>query len=124
MVVIVIIGLLVGLVAPAVLHQLGNARVSVTKLSIERLGSVLEMYKLDVGDYPSTQQGLNALVVDPGNVTNWNGPYVKTGESLNDQWGHPYIYRNPSNRANIDYDLCSLGPNNQGAEASKLICNK
>jgi general secretion pathway protein G len=77
LVVIAILGLLIGLVAPAALRQLGSARTSVAKQSIERIGSILDMYKLDVGDYPTTDQGLRALVDNPSGVTNWNGPYVK-----------------------------------------------
>src|ERR1700722_1551917 len=77
LVVIAILGLLIGLVAPAALRQLGNARISVAKQSIERIGSVLDMYKLDIGSYPSTEQGLGALVVQPTGVATWNGPYVK-----------------------------------------------
>jgi general secretion pathway protein G len=65
LVVIAILGLLIGLVAPAALRQLGGARISVAKQSIERIGSVLDMYKLDVGSYPSTDQGLHALVDRP-----------------------------------------------------------
>ena len=77
LVVIAILGLLIGLVAPAALRQLAGARVSVAKQSIERIGSLLDMYKLDVGSYPSTDQGLHALVEEPSGVTTWNGPYVK-----------------------------------------------
>ena len=74
LVVIVILGLLIGLVAPAVLRQLGSARNSIAHQSIARLGSVLDLYKLDVGSYPSTDQGLEALVDRPGDTPNWNGP--------------------------------------------------
>src|ERR1700730_4362801 len=77
LVVIAILGLLIGLVAPAALRQLGYARVSVAKQSIERIGSVLDMYKLDVGVYPESPQGLSALVDRPAGVDGWNGPYVK-----------------------------------------------
>lgn len=123
MVVIVIIGLLIGLVAPAVLHQLGNARVSIARQSIERLESVLDMYKLDTGGYPSTDQGLQALVTAPTGVDNWNGPYVKGDKLPVDPWNHPYIYRDPSDRVNHDYDLCSRGPNAQAGDTGHLICN-
>ena len=68
MVVIVIIGLLIGIVAPAVLHQLGKARVSIARQSIERISSILDMYKLDTGDYPSTAQGLEALRAGSANL--------------------------------------------------------
>jgi len=119
LVVIAILAMLIGLVAPAVLHQLSNARVSVAKQSIARMESILDLYKLDNGDYPSTAQGLDALVVPPAGVSTWNGPYLK-GALPNDPWGHSYIYRSPSNRPGYDYDLCSNGSGN--SEATQ-ICN-
>ena len=122
LVVIVILGLLIGLVAPAVLRQLGGARVSIAHQSIARLGSVLDMYKLDVGSYPSTDQGLQALVQTPAGVSNWNGPYVQSGQMPVDPWNHPYVYRDPSDRAGHDYDLCSTGPNGN-ATGDNMICN-
>ena len=121
LVVIAILGLLIGLVAPAALRQLGGARVSVAKQSIERIGSILDMYKLDVGSYPGGDQGLQALVDRPTGVDAWAGPYIKGGVPM-DPWNHPYVYRNPSNRAGHDYDLCSGGPNGS-ASASDMICN-
>lgn len=125
LVVIVIIGLLIGLVAPAALRQLGGARMSIAKQSIERLGSVLDLYKLDVGSYPSTDEGLNALVEQPSGVDAWNGPYVKGGKSPLDPWNHPYIYQSPSSRPGLDYDLCSGGPKDiAGAPGQPgMICN-
>lgn len=121
LVVIAILGLLIGLVAPAALRQLGGARNSVATQSIERLGSVLDLYKLDVGTYPSTEQGLQALTTKPADVATWNGPYLKGDALPVDPWNHPYIYRNPSNRAGHEYDLCSLGANAQGGGSE--ICN-
>jgi len=122
LVVIAILGLLIGLVAPAALRQLGFARVSVTKQSIERIGSVLDMYKLDVGTYPETEQGLRALVDRPTGVDAWNGPYLKGGVPM-DPWNHPYTYRNPSSRDRHDYDLCSLGPPGTTTVSTDAICN-
>ena len=122
LVVIAILGLLIGLVAPAVLRQLGGARTSIARQSVERLGSVLDLYKLDIGSYPSTEQGLQALSVRPAGATNWNGPYLQGGASPLDAWGHPYSYRNPSQRTGHDYDLCSAGPGGT-AGASDEICN-
>lgn len=119
LVVIAILAMLIGLVAPALLHQLSNARVSVAKQSILRTESILDLYKLDNSDYPSTAQGLDALVEQPTGVVTWNGPYLK-GTVPVDPWGHAYVYRSPSNRPGYDYDLCSNGPNN--AEATQ-ICN-
>ena len=121
LVVIAILGLLIGLVAPAVLRQLGGARVNIAKQSIERIGSILDLYKLDVGSYPSTEQGLVALSVRPTGAANWNGPYLKGEAAPVDAWNHPYQYRMPSQRSGHDYDLCSLGPNGSGG--SDQICN-
>jgi general secretion pathway protein G len=120
LVVIAILGLLIGLVAPAALRQLAGARVSVAKQSIERIGSLLDMYKLDVGSYPSTDQGLHALVEEPSGVTTWNGPYVKGAVPV-DPWNHQYVYRDPSTRSGRDFDLCSEGAS--GAGGSDEICN-
>jgi general secretion pathway protein G len=125
LVVIVILGLLIGLVAPAALRQLGGARVSIARQSIERLSTVLDLYRLDTGSYPPTQEGLLALVTRPAGVVSWNGPYVKGDQVPVDPWNHPYVYNSPSNRSGHDYDLCSLGPNAQpgGAAQESLICN-
>jgi general secretion pathway protein G len=121
LVVIAILGLLIGLVAPAALRQLGGARVSVAKQSIERIGSVLDMYKLDTGTYPNSEQGIGALVERPAGVPSWNGPYVKGAVPV-DPWNHPYTYRNPSSRTGRDYDLCSAGPAGTASGADS-ICN-
>jgi general secretion pathway protein G len=122
LVVIAILGLLIGLVAPAALRQLASARGSVARQSIERLGSILDMYKLDVGNYPTTEQGLQALVEQPTDVTTWNGPYVKGDKVPLDAWNHPYIYRSPSTRPAHEYDLCSAGPTGN-ASSDSIICN-
>jgi len=124
LVVIAILGLLIGLVAPVALRQLGGARVSIAQQSIERLGSILEMYKLDVGSFPTTDQGLQALVTHPTAMPRWNGPYLK-GETVPvDAWGHPYLYRSPSVRPGREYDLCSKGPSGEATDGSQeIICN-
>ncbi|GAB6968712.1 type II secretion system major pseudopilin GspG [Komagataeibacter kakiaceti JCM 25156] len=123
LVVIAILGLLIGLVAPAALRQLGGARASIAHQSIERIGQVLDLYKLDVGSYPSTDEGLQALVTRPPDAETWNGPYVKDGRAPLDPWNHPYIYRNPSERAGHDYDLCSTGPGGRSNNTDHQICN-
>ncbi|MGK3844939.1 type II secretion system protein GspG, partial [Enterococcus faecium] len=84
--------------------------------SIERLGSVLDLYKLDVGSYPTTEQGIQALITKPADAENWNGPYLKGTTDPKDPWNHPWVYRNPSQRTGHDYDLCSAGPNGQATE--------
>lgn len=124
LVVIAILGLLIGLVAPVALRQLGGARVSIAEQSIERLGSILDIYKLDVGSFPSTEQGLPALITKPASAARWNGPYVKGDTIPLDAWGNPYLYRRPSVRPGREYDLCSKGPNGDATENSpELICN-
>jgi len=125
LVVIVILGLLIGLVAPAVLRQLGHAKESIARQSVARIGSVLDLYKLDAGSYPSTQDGLQALITKPDDVDNWSGPYLKGGVPL-DPWGHPFLYQSPSQRPGLDYDLCSLGAADKTGEPGDpgLICNQ
>ena len=125
LVVIAILGLLIALVAPNVLRQLGGARVSTTRLNIAGIASNLDLYKLDVGSYPSTEQGLQALVEKPGDAATWNGPYVQGGKVPLDAWNHPYSYRNPSSRADHPFDICSGGPNSVSGEAGTegAICN-
>ena len=123
--VIAILGLLVAFVAPAALKQLGGAKNSVARQQVERLGSVLDLYKLDVGNYPSTEQGLVSLISKPSDVENWNGPYLKGEQDPKDPWNHAWKYTAPSNRPNHDYDLCSAGPNGRGNGPGdgEAICN-
>lgn len=124
LVVVAILGLLVFLVAPAALRQLSGARTNIAKQSVERIASVLDLYKLDVGAYPSSEQGLAALNTRPGSANGWNGPYLKGDTQPLDPWNHTYIYRNPSTRAGRDYDLCSRGQSGTATdEANGLICN-
>ncbi|GAD11638.1 type ii secretory pathway (plasmid) [Gluconobacter frateurii NBRC 103465] len=121
LVVLAILALLIGLVAPAALRQLGGARVSVAKQSITRIGTVLDIYKLDTGAYPSSEDGLDALVRPPAGEEGWNGPYLKDGKVPLDPWNHPYVYRSPSERESKEYDLCSHGPSGTGE--TEMICN-
>ena len=125
LVVIAILGLLIGLVGPAVLRQLGGARLSIARQSIERLGSVLDLYKLDVGAYPTTEQGLTALRERPSGVDVWSGPYLKGEKDPLDPWNRPFIYRAPSLRQGHDYDLCSGGPSGDRGDpgTAEMICN-
>lgn len=122
LVVVAILGLLIGLVAPAALRQLSGARNSIAKQSIERISSVLDLYKLDVGSYPSSDQGLAALVQKPSGADTWNGPYFKGDGVPLDPWNHPYIYRIPSERVGHDFDLCSLGASGNAGQGG-TICN-
>ncbi|MGC2415794.1 MAG: type II secretion system major pseudopilin GspG [Stellaceae bacterium] len=113
LVVLAILGLLVGLVAPAVMRQFGTAKEKIARIEVERLGAQLDNYKLDVGTYPTTEQGLQSLITRPPGVKRWDGPYLKGNKLPEDPWSHPYLYRTPSQRPGHDYDLYSLGPTGQ-----------
>lgn len=101
LVVLAILGLLMSLVGPQVLKQLGGAKSKTALIQIRDLEQALEMYKLDVGRYPSTAQGLEALVDKPSGVSGWNGPYLK-GAVPQDPWNQDYIYKYPGERSELD----------------------
>ena len=125
LVVIAILGLLAALVGPRLFNILGGAKGSLAHQQIDNIGGALDLYKLDVGSYPTTEQGLSALVTKPNDVESWNGPYVKTNGVPNDPWNHPWSYHNPSARQGHDYDLCSGGAAGQATEPGQgdAICN-
>lgn len=110
MVVMIIIGLLAGLVGPKLFGQLGKAKNKTAKAQIEMIMASLDAYRLDVGDYPSQQEGLEALVSNPGE-TNWAGPYLAKSKVPNDPWERPYLYLNPGHNGEID--VSSLGKDNK-----------
>lgn len=93
LVVLAILGMLAALVGPQVLNQLGGAKSKTAAIQIKDLEQALEIYKLDVGRFPSNDQGLEALVREPSGSRGWNGPYLKKGELPEDPWGNPYDYR-------------------------------
>jgi general secretion pathway protein G len=126
LVVIAILGMLVYMVAPAAIRQLGSSKQKIAQQSVERLVGILDIYKLDVGSYPTSEQGLQALVTRPTEASGWAGPYVKSAALPLDPWNHPYLYRSPSARADHDFDLCSPGPNAQasGTGDASQICNQ
>lgn len=101
LVVLAIIGLLAGLVGPAVLNQLGGAKSKTAAVQIKDFEQGLEMFKLDVGRFPSSSEGLQALVTNPGGVMGWNGPYLKSGVPA-DPWNRPYHYKYPGERGELD----------------------
>jgi general secretion pathway protein G len=106
LVVLAILTLLAGLVGPRVLNQLGGAKSKTTAVQIADLDKSLELFKLDVGRYPSSEEGLEALVKRPGNVNGWTGPYLKGGVPT-DPWGRAYRYANPGPNGGIE--ILSLG---------------
>jgi general secretion pathway protein G len=110
LVVIVIIGLLAAYVGPRYFSQIGKSERSTAKAQIEGLGKALDAYRLDVGHYPSTEQGLNALSVKLGEEANWNGPYLQKAVPP-DPWGRPYVYRSPGQGG--EFDLLSYAKDGQ-----------
>ncbi len=106
LVVLVILGLLAALAAPRVIGYLSGARSDTARLQIESFRSALDLYRLDTGSYPTSQQGLQALVASPG-APGWKGPYLQTKAVPLDPWGNAYVYRSPG--AHGDYDIESLG---------------
>lgn len=111
LVVIVIIGLLAAYVGPKYFAQLGKSEVTVARAQIDAFEKSLDTFRLDVGRYPTTEEGLNALVTaPPSDGPRWNGPYLKKGVPL-DPWGHAYQYRAPG--AKGDYEVLSLGKDGQ-----------
>lgn len=107
LVVLAILGLLVGLVAPQVMKYLGRARVDAARIDIHNIEAALDLFRLDAGRYPTTEEGLRALVERPTSIPRWGGPYVKQITVPADPWGRPYRYKYPGQRG--DYDLYSLG---------------
>ncbi len=110
LVVMVIIGLLASIVAPQYFAQIGKSNAKVARAQIESFGQALDQYRLDVGRYPSSEQGLAALRAAPTNEAKWRGPYLKR-DVPNDPWGTPYQYRSPGQHG--EYDLLSLGSDAQ-----------
>ena len=109
LVVLVIIGLLVGVVAPNFFKNVDKSEIVTVKAQIDSLGKALDQYRLDVGRYPTSNEGLAALFDQPASLASarWNGPYLKEPPPK-DPWGHDYQYRFPAKRG-LDYDLFSYG---------------
>jgi len=107
LVVMVILGLLASLVGPQVMRQLGSSKTKTAQLQIEDYSAALDLLRLEVGRYPTSEEGLVALIEDPGGMTGWAGPYLRKKVIRLDPWGQAYKYRNPGQ--NGDFDLFSLG---------------
>lgn len=115
LVVLAIIGMISALVGPQVMSYLGRAKVDTAKVSLQNLETALDLYRLDVGRYPTEREGLVALVERPSGTDSWNGPYIKKKTVPDDPWGRPFVYRSPG-RGGV-YDLYSKGPDNTGDPA-------
>ena len=110
LVVVVIIGLLAGFVAPRYFGQVGKSEIATARAQIDALEKALDQYRLDVGRYPSTELGLKALLEKPASEPKWNGPYLRKAVP-DDPWGKPYIYKIPGEKG--DFDLISYGKDGQ-----------
>ncbi len=114
LVVLIILGLLAALVGPRLIGKVGKAKREIAKSQIALLESALDQYRLDVGRYPTTEEGLEALINPPADEelrAKWQGPYLKKRKIPKDPWGHPYQYRCPGEHG--DYDLWSYGADGQ-----------
>lgn len=106
LIVMVIIGLLAAFITPKLIGRVGESKITAAKAQIELLSTSLEIYRLDVGRYPS--QGLDALITNSGNAKHWKGPYLKKNFVPKDPWGNEYIYKYPGEHG--DFDISSYGP--------------
>ncbi len=114
LVVLVILGLLAGLVGPKVVGYLSRGKSDTAKLQVEQIAAAMDLFLLDVGRYPTEEEGIGALV-DGAGISNWQGPYLRKKEIPLDPWGHEFHYRYPGQ--NSDYEIYSLGADNaEGGE--------
>ena len=115
--VLVIIAVLAAVVVPKLVGRTEDAKIKATIGSIAGIKTALEAFEVDNGRYPTSAEGLAALVKQPAGLTNWHGPYVDDAEIQADPWGHPYIYRYPGKQHPNTYDLISTGPDGrEGAD--------
>ena len=112
--VLVILSVLAAVVVPKFAGRSKQARITATLTQIANLETSLGAFEIDVGRYPTTQEGLQALVEEPAGVRDWYGKYLGRSVIPNDPWGNPYVYKSPGQHNTDGYDLYSLGPNGQG----------
>jgi general secretion pathway protein G len=126
LVVLAIIGMITALVGPQVMNYLGRAKVDTARVAIQNLETSLDLFKLDIGRYPTEREGLLALVEKPDGMAAWNGPYVKKKSVPLDPWGRPFTYRSPGR--NSPFELSSRGPDNKaddgGSTQAQLVGNR
>ena len=111
--VMVILAILASLIIPMFVGRAEQARVTAAQTDISNISSALDTFEIDNGRYPTTSEGLMALIRRPPGMTNWHGPYLKGNSVPTDPWGHPYQYRCPGQHSKDGYDLWSLGPTGQ-----------
>jgi general secretion pathway protein G len=125
MLVVIIIGILVAMIVPNISGRSEQARKTAARTDIEsNLSTALDLYRMDVGQYPTTEQGLDALINEPTAAPvppQWNGPYLKKKKVPKDPWGHDYAYSSPGTHNPESYDLSSMGPD--GVESDDDVTN-
>jgi general secretion pathway protein G len=124
LVVLVLLGIVMGIVAGNFIGQGEEAKRKAAAIEITQIGNTLDLYKLEIGRYPTSQEGLQALITAPSGVSNWNGPYWKKGTLPKDPWGNEYKYAAPGQSS--PYDIVSLGADGKegGEGVNKDITNR
>ncbi len=107
LVVLLILGLIAMFAVPQVIKYLGGAKTDAARIQVQNLSTILDLYRLETGRYPTSEEGLNALIEAPAEVAQWNGPYVRNPKMIVDPWGNPYRYLFPGQ--NGEFDVFSLG---------------
>jgi general secretion pathway protein G len=117
--VLVILAVLATVVVPKFTRRSEQAKVTAAKTDISSLQVALDAFEVDCGRYPTNEEGLKAMVEQPGNAPDWHGPYISRGVPK-DPWGNPYVYRQPGQHNTQGYDLCSFGPDGQEGTADDI----
>ena len=108
-VVMIVIGMLAAVAGPKIYDQMGKSKKNIARLQINEFESMLGIYSFDVGRFPTTYEGLHALIQNPTGINSWDGPYMKNKQEVPlDPWSRPYIYKSPGENG-ADYDICSAG---------------
>ncbi len=124
LVVLAILGLLVGIAVPQLFKYFSRAKEDAARIQLQTISSGLDLFLLDMGRYPTDQEGLKALVEPPPSLANWSGPYVSQPSILTDPWGRAYVYHVPSRKPGIAYDLYTLGPDGDATGPPTAAANQ
>jgi general secretion pathway protein G len=121
LVVLAILGLLAAVIGPRVIHYLGSSRTQTAKVQVQNVVAGLELFRLDVGRYPTQEEGLKALIAAPDSAVGWNGPYLRKDKAITDPWDKPYAYRVPGQHGEVDvFSLGSDGVEGGSGEAQDV----
>jgi general secretion pathway protein G len=112
LVVLAILGFLAAMATPQVMKYLGRAKTETSKIEMKNIAMGLDLFLIDMGRYPTEQEGIKALIEPPATLPNWRGPYLKRAGIPVDPWGHPYVYRPTPDG---EYELYSAGEDGKGA---------